>query len=321
MTTDNTQAPPDELDQLVEEYEAKQTDVTLATMMRADLDVQISTAKAYPRSIKRFVDKALSLATVSVEVADKCNYAVPRGDKVIQGPSVRLAEIIFSTYGNLRVGARVVMNDGRWVTAQGICHDLESNVSMTIEVKRSIMQNEYEFKEVDGKRKRVRTGRMIQMNDDMQTLVGNVACSIAYRNAIFKVVPKASWSSVYEAALLVAKGDATTLVTRRDAALKYFHDLKVTDEQICMRLDVERVEDIDLEKLVLLRGFASAIKNQEASMEGIFPPIKPPTEPKGTAATKAAEAKLAGKGGRKPPAAPKPAEPKVPDAEPPVTPQ
>lgn len=277
------------------EHEVAVTDLTLQTMMRADLDVQINTAKAWPRSLKAFREEALSTVSLSLEIAESCTYGLPRGkdangkEKIIEGPSIRFAEIVFAAYGNIRVGGRVVMNDGRWVTAQGICHDLQKNVSKTIEVKRSIMQNEYRWDDV--KKKSVRTGRMIPMNDDMQTLAGNACTSIATRNAILAVIPKAYWSEAYEMAKRVALGTQETLVDRRDKALKYFEGKGVSIERICQTLGVPGVEDIDLEKLGQLTKFKTALKNQEAPLEAIFPPIAP-LQNKGDAATKGAEEKL-----------------------------
>lgn len=301
MTT-NTQtiditSPEQEVDR-----EVSVTDLTLQTMMRADLDVQINTAKAWPRSLKAFREEALSTVSLSQEIAESCTYGLPRGkdargkEKIIEGPSIRFAEIIFAAYGNIRVGGRVVMNDGRWVTAQGICHDLQKNTSKTIEVKRSIMQNEYKWDDV--KKKSVRTGHMIPMNDDMQTLAGNACTSIATRNAILAVIPKAYWAEVHEVAKRVALGTQDTLVDRRDKALKYFAELGVSVERVCQTLGVPGVEDIDLDKLGQLTKFRTALKNQEATLEAIFPVVTPVTT-KGDAATKSAEAKLKGKGDAK----------------------
>lgn len=280
------------------EREVAVTDLTLQTMMRADLDVQISTAKAYPRSLKAFREEALSTVSLSQEIAESCTYGLPRGkdasgkEKIIEGPSIRFAEIIFAAYGNIRVGGRVVMNDGRWVTAQGICHDLQKNTSKTIEVKRSIMQNEYKWDDV--KKRSVRTGRMIPMNDDMQTLVGNACTSIATRNAILAVIPKAYWAEAHQVAKSVALGTQDTLIDRRDKALKYFEEKGVSVERICQTLGVPGVEDIDLEKLSQLTKFKTSLKNQEATLESIFPHIAPP-QGKGDKATQAAEAKLKSK--------------------------
>lgn len=239
---------------------AAQTSLFLIT--KAEIDTQIATAKAFPRSIKEFMDKAESIATVNEEVAASCNYALPRGGKTIEGPSVRFAEIIVSAYGNIRCGARVIDNDGKTITAQGICHDLETNNCMTVEVKKSILQNEF----INGQK----TGRKITMNDDMQVVVGNAACAIAFRNAVYKVIPAALVEGIYEKTKEVAKGKAETMVKRRDKALDYAHSLNVSNEQICAVLGVKKVEDIDLDKLATFRGILTAIKNGESTVDEVF---------------------------------------------------
>lgn len=299
MTT-NTQTTDLATAEQETEREVAVADLTLQTMMRADLDVQITTAKAYPRSIKAFREEALSTVSLSPEIAESCTYALPRGkdakgnEKIVEGPSVRFAEIILAAWGNIRVGGRMVMNDGRRVTSQGICHDLQKNTSVTIEVKRSVMQHEMVKDPTTNRWKR--SGRMIPMNDDLQTLAGNACTSIALRNAVLKVIPRAFWADIWETAKRVALGTQETLVDRRDKALKFFGDKGVSLERVCQTLDVKGIEDIDLEKLGQLTKFKTALKNQEATLEAIFPPVAPPTT-KGGKATKAAEQKLKAKPG------------------------
>jgi hypothetical protein len=232
-------------------------EAALSLITKAEIDVQISTAKAFPRSIKMFLDKAMSIATVTEDVAASCVYALPRGGKTIEGPSVRLAEIVCSSYGNIRSGARVIDNDGKTITAQGVCHDLETNNCVTVEVKRRITD---------------RNGKTF--NEDMQVVAGNAACAIAFRNAVFKVVPSALCSEVYDKAKDVARGTAETLVARRDKAVKYFHDLGVTDKQICDVLEIKKIEDIDLDKLATLSGMRTLIKNGESTIKDLFETVK-----------------------------------------------
>lgn len=235
----------------------------LSLITKAEIDVQISTAKAFPRSLKTFLDKAMSMATVTEEVAASCSYALPRGGKALEGPSVRLAEIVCSTYGNIRAGARVIANDGKTITAQGICHDLETNNCVTVEVKRKITDK-------NGK----------TFTEDMQVVTGNAACAIAYRNAVYKVVPYALVQEVYDKAKEVAIGKAETLVARRTKAVEYFKSLKVTEQQICDVLEVKKIEDIDLEKLSTLRGMVSLIKNGESTVKDLFEKPEPTAEDK-----------------------------------------
>lgn len=226
---------------------------SLSLITKAEIDIQISTAKAFPRSNKMFLDKALSMATLNEDIAASCAYALPRGGKSLEGPSVRLAEIVCASYGNIRAGARVIANDGKTITAQGICHDLESNYCVTVEVKRKITD---------------KYGKTY--NEDMQVVTGNAACAIAYRNAVFKVVPSALVNDVYEKAKDVAKGTAETLVKRREKAAKYFRDLGVTEKQICDVLEVKKIDDIDLDKLATLSGMRTLIKNGESTIKDLF---------------------------------------------------
>lgn len=229
----------------------------LSLITKAEIDMQISTAKAFPRSIKMFIDRAMSMATLNEDVAASCSYSMPRAGKALEGKSVRLAEIICAAYGNIRSGARVISNDGKTITAQGICHDLETNNCVTVEVKRRITDK-------NGK----------TFSEDMQVVTGNAACAIAFRNAVFKVIPSALSDEVYESAKRVARGTSETLIKRRDKAVEYFRSIGIKDNQICAVLEIKKIEDIDLDKLQTLTGFRSAIKNGELTVKDIFEPEK-----------------------------------------------
>lgn len=239
---------------------------TLAVLTKSEIDQQITTAKAYPRSIKGFHNAALELTTLSEKVANECLYALPRDGKVIEGPSARLAEILAHAWGNCRAGARIVEETHEFVTAQGVFHDLETNTVITYESKRRITNK-------SGKR----------FNADMIATTANAACSIALRNAILKGVPKALWSDIYDAARTVAKGDAKTLANKRADAIKAFAAYGVSTERILQTLDVPSVEDLGLDQLLVLRGIFTAIKDGETTPEEAFPVKKAEAIPAGEA--------------------------------------
>jgi len=185
---------------------------------KAAIDVQISTAKAYPRNIKRSTENALTIVTLDKETAATCTYSVPRGGKAITGPSVHLAKILAQVWGNLRCEAKVVAIDPRQITSEAICFDLENNLAIKTQVKRSIM----------GK-----TGRF---NDDMITVTGNAANSIALRNAILSVIPRAIVDKVYNSAKEVITGDVsnkTKLIARRKQVFDGLKDTySLTEKEI-----------------------------------------------------------------------------------------
>lgn len=231
---------------------------TVALLNKSEIDQQITTAHKYPRSIKKFRDETLQMVTLNENVAAECIYSLPRGGKTIEGASARFAEVVASAWGNSRAGARVVNDQGNFVTAQGVFHDLEKNVAITYEVQRRITDK-------NGKR----------FSDDMIVVTANAACSVALRNAILKGVPKAFWSDMYEAARKTVMGDYKTLANRRADALKAFQAYGISAEQVCATLGVHGIEDISLENLVTLRGILTAIKDGDTTPEQAFASAAP----------------------------------------------
>ncbi|WP_282259663.1 hypothetical protein [Stenotrophomonas sp. PS02301] len=231
-----------------------------AMINRSEIEQQISTARRFPRSLKKFRDEAIQMVTLSQSIAEQCVYALPRDGKTIEGPSARFAEVIASAWGNNRAGARVIDDKGEFIIAQGVFHDLERNVAITYEVQRRIVD---------------RQGR--RFKPDMIGVTANAACSIALRNAVLKGVPKAFWEDMYVEARKVIMGDIKTLANRRADALAHFQRFGVTAEQVCAKLGVAGVEDIGLEHLVLLRGIVTAIKEGDTTPEEAFAPNGEPT--------------------------------------------
>jgi hypothetical protein len=226
----------------------------------AEVDQQITTAHAYPRSVDQAVKNILTLATLDEDTAAECIYALPRGGKPIKGPSVRLAEIIQSQWGNNRTGTRVVHVDRieKYVEAEGVFHDLETNSATTSRVRRRISG---------------RDGRLL--TDDMIIVTGNAASSIAKRNAILAGVPKAVWRRAYAAVEKVLAGDIKTLVERRAEAMKAFAAFGVTPERVFAVLEISGLDDINLEHMTTLIGMHSALKSGESTVEEMFPVAKP----------------------------------------------
>ena len=110
----------------------------LSAVSKAELDQQITTARAFPRSLKSFVTECREMACLNEKVASECFYIMPRDGKNIEGPSVRLGEIVQSAWGNCQSGARVVEEGQDFITAQGVFYDLQRNVKITMEVRRRI---------------------------------------------------------------------------------------------------------------------------------------------------------------------------------------
>jgi hypothetical protein len=231
------------------------------SLARAEVDQQVTTARAYPRSLSRAVEHILTLATLDETAANECIYALKRDNKLIKGPSIRLAEIIASQWGNCRVGARVVHVDRfeKFVEAEGIFHDLETNMATTARIRR-----------------RISTKSGGTFSEDMIVVTGNAACAIAKRNAILGGVPRGVWRKAYDAVEHVISGDVKTLVSRRRSAIATLAaEFKITADRIFEALEIGGEEDIDLERLSLLTAMRSSLKNGEATVEELFPKPQP----------------------------------------------
>ncbi len=251
---------------MTEELEIMPVDA-IGQIERAQVDVQIATARKYPRTLSKVKERMLSFATLDEETASSCFYTLParRGgdDKPIQGPSVRMAEIALASYQHVKAGSRIINDDGKFITAQAVVHDLENNVAVSIEVRR-----------------RVTSKSGARYSDDMIAVTGNAACSIALRNAVFRVVPRALITPVYEAAKRVAVGDVKSLTTKRAQIIARLKQMGAKDTNILAAVGADKIEDIDLAKLEVLIGLGTAIKDGETTLENAFPGASPKEEGK-----------------------------------------
>lgn len=240
----------------------REVPANLPALGGSGVDVQVATAKRYPRSIELFVRRCKEMATLDAVVAASCVYAIPRDGKTIEGPSARLAEIVASAWGNMRIQAGVSEQDDRFVTARGEAWDVETNVAIGFEVKRRIT----------GKNQKT-------FNDDMITVTGNAAASIALRNAVFKAVPSAFWKPIYAECRKVIAGDVRTFHARRDDTLKAFNVMGVTTERLLASLELKGVLDLNLDHMVTLTGIFNALKDGETTIEEAFPEAAGPIRP------------------------------------------
>ena len=227
---------------------------TLEALNRSEIDIQISTAKQYPRSVEQSTRRIMALATIDEETAQECFYSLRRGNganaSAVEGPSVRLAEIVAASWGNLRVQSQVVSNDGKFITARGVCHDLETNTAVSCEVQRRITD---------------RNGRTF--SDDMIVVTGNAAGAIAFRNAVFKVVPKAVINNTVKAIKAMAMGNSNALEERRNKMLSYFASIGVTKEMVFSYLEIDSIDAIDMEMVMEMLGLVNAIKEGTTTKE------------------------------------------------------
>lgn len=250
-----------------EVVQAEVVPVSLAEIEKFDrgtVDTQITTAKQYPRNVGKCIDEAMSMALIDEETAESCFYVLPRkndeGRQVkIEGPGVRLAEIVASCWGNMRIAMDVLgeSEDRRFVIARGFAWDLEKNIALAATVRRRITNR-------SGKR----------YSDDMIQTTGLAGAAIAMRNCVFKVVPMTVTNAIYEAAKKLAVGTTKSLQSKRETVLDRLMKYGVTKERVLSKLEKNSAEEITLEDIQTLIGFGTALK-EGADPEDIFPHVGP----------------------------------------------
>lgn len=258
-----------------------QSVIQMDAIEKANVDVQVSTAKQFPRNVTRAIQNSIVMATIDPDTAQMMRYALPRGGKPITGPSVHLAKLIVSNWGNMRAEAKVVQITDSQVVSRGTCWDLENNVATAIEVRRNI-------KNKNGQR----------FSDDMITVVGNAANSIAFRNAVFSVIPKAVTDKVYKAAQECITGDLSDeakLLQKRTNCLKFFNDeYGITEEEVIKLCGKQTVNQIKAEEIALMLGIYQSLKDGDTTVEEVMEPIRKEKK-KDNIAAAAAEAATQGK--------------------------
>jgi hypothetical protein len=224
---------------------------------RASIDIQVSTAKKFPRNLTRVRTNSVGIACMNKETAESCRYAKPVGGKNVTGPSVHLARIVCQQYGNIRVQQRIKQITDKTIIAEAVAFDMETNYAVCVEARRSI---------IDKRGKRY-TESVIETN-------AMAILAIAERNAILKVVPKAIIDTVYEEAFKCANGDLSDnakLIIARDKAFEFLkNEYSATEEEVVTCLGLKTKDAIKAEHIADLRGYVQALKDKELTADELF---------------------------------------------------
>lgn len=228
-------------------------------LRRSSLESQLAFALHNPRQVNRAMEKMVTYSTTSEEAAATLTFSVPRGGKMIHGPSIRFAELIKAAWGHNKSSAHItdVNREAMYIEAEGVFHDLETNMETSSVVRRSI---------------RDKYGKCF--SEDMITITGNAACAIAKRNAILEGIPRPLWENAYEASKRRAAGGVEGLQKKRQDMLKTFMREGVAPDRVLTTLGVTSEAHIKLEHINTLRGMWGSYQSGEATIDELFPPIK-----------------------------------------------
>ena len=167
-----------------------------------------------------------------------------------------MAEIVAATYGNLRVGTRLIESTPRYVIVQGVAHDLESNFLSTAECKEATVDKH-------GK----------PYSERMRVVIEKAAAAKARRDAIFAVVPRASAKFLEVAAKNLLFGNASSISKWRARIAEWVKTLGIDTARVWSALEVDGPDDLKQSEIEMLIGIKTALQNGDISLDDAFPAL------------------------------------------------
>ena len=228
-------------------------------IQKTEMESLIDKANRYPRDIMRVKANVLLYATVDQETAKKCFYAKPVDDKgtIVNGPSIRLAEIIKNLYKNMSTAVRSEEPGQKFVKVQAMARDLENNIYHSVEITKSIWSE--------------RQRRRYSQNMIETTIRAGQA--LALRDAIFKVIPINIFSTEMKEIERVGSGakSETPLIERVEHLIIFLEKEGVTAKRVLARMEVKSIAAITEDMFTIVMGLGNAVADGETTYEEAFP--------------------------------------------------
>lgn len=223
---------------------------------------QMAIAKRFPRNVELSISKVLEECKRK-GLAEKATYAFPRGDKLVSGPSIRLAEVFGRCWTNINSGLVELEqipskgNEPGESRMMAYAWDLETNrfVCKTFVVRHW--------------RDKRSGGHALTDARDIYEMTANQGAR-RLRGCILELVPGDMIDKALEQCNKTLQGGAGPLIDRIRAMAQVFGDeFQVTVEMLEKRLR-HRLDATSETELVTLRGIYQALRDQQAVREDYF---------------------------------------------------
>ena len=211
-----------------------------------EVQAMVIMAKQFPRNQIQAVDRILNACT-RPSLAEGAVYSYPRGGDNVEGPSIRLAEVIAQNWGNIDFGIRELSQTKSDSIVEAYAWDLETN---TRQVK--VFQ-------VPHKRFTKKGVKILSDSRDIYELVANIGAR-RLRACILGVIP----GDVIEQAVKQCSITLASTVDVTDDGIKAmvqaFESFGITKEMIEMRCQC-RIEAIRPAQYIKLRKIYASLQD------------------------------------------------------------
>lgn len=211
-------------------------------------------AKKFPRDESQSHNRILS-ACKRQKMAESATYSYPRGDAMVVGASIRLAEMLAQNWGNISWGVDELSRDGR--TSMGVAYaiDLETNA-----ISRKMFTVKHVRVYKDGQ-------KTLKNERDIRENFYNIGSRIL-RSCILQIIPQ----DIVEDALeqvqktMSSNGSLSEQIQKALAALE---SVGVSQQMIESRFN-KKTSEMIREDIISLRGAYTAIRDGYATAQSIF---------------------------------------------------
>ena len=230
---------------------------------RAIQEVQgaIIMAKKFPRNETACFAKVIE-SCKRKSLAESAMYSYPRGGEKVSGPSIRLAETLAKTWGNLQFGIVELSQDNGASEVMAYAWDLETN---TRQVKQfTVKHSRYSKKNGLTKLTDPRDIYEISANQGARRL----------RACILGVLPSDLIDAAVDECEKTLRGNnAEPLVDRIRSCVAKFAEIGVSQEMIEKRFN-HKIDAIDVHELVALGKIYNSLRDGMAKIEDYFEKTK-----------------------------------------------
>lgn len=243
----------------------------------AEVQGQVVMAKKFPRDPVKAVDRILSECR-RPSLAEQAQYSFPRGGTMVEGPSIRLAETIARSWGNVSFGTVEVERTGNESSMLAYAWDLETNV---------MARQEFKVRHVRDTRQ---GGKALSDERDVYELTANQG-SRRVRACILRIIPGDVVDTAVAECAATLQDKIGDVQERVPKMVDGFSALGVSRLQIEKRLR-HRLDTLNGPEYLSLRKIYQSIKDGMATVEDYFEPDERKQEEKSTVsdvAKKAAE--------------------------------
>jgi hypothetical protein len=242
----------------MQKADSQQTSLVEVESQRAIQEVQASMviAKKFPRDPNEAMDRILNACT-RPSLAQSALYSYPRGGADVTGPSIRLAEAVAQTWGNMQFGIRELSQSNGESTVEAFAWDVETN---TRQVK--------VFQVPHARYSRSKGLSKLSDPRDIYEMVANQGAR-RLRACILGVIP----GDVIEAAVnqcdVTLKANADTSPEAIKKMITAFEEFSVTEEMIKKRVG-KRIEAINPAQMIQLKKIYVSLRDGMSSIGDWF---------------------------------------------------